>query len=155
MSQIKITLSSKAITADIQAMAAMRNYMNGGATPLLTDDHADAINIAVGDAFLMTLMRLASYVTAHDISPEDYYDAGQAELMMSAELTTSARLPDATVPLLRRQAEHAVACRALAAVAADTATAAEYRSAADAAIETVRDLLDATDSPIARILPSR
>lgn len=145
-----IALSTDAVTAEIQALTAMRNFIDGKRAAL-TDDHADAVKTAAGTAFMFIIMRLAANVVTHSVEPADYYQSGSDDLIMSVELQASRDVPDGTAAVIRRQMEHAVACRALHLITDDNS----YRETADGAVDTIRDLLAASDSPIARILPSR
>ncbi len=151
-----ISLSSQAIITEIQALSALRSYMNNGAVPLLNDDRNRQLTILAVDSFYFTIMKIAAYVGGYRVSPENYFDETPPEVMMTLEIPDD-RVRDLPPGIVRRQIEHAVACLTLHTVSIDTdrRLADSYRETYDAAIETVRDLLDGTDSPLARILPSR
>ncbi len=114
-----ITLSSSAIRAEVRSLIALKASLATVPAHVLSPDRDMALNRQLVFHFSAALMRIAPVVTDYVISPADYYDRPEEELMMQAELGSVPGNVSATV--VRMMLENYIADMTLASLLADTA----------------------------------
>lgn len=105
---MKITLSTNAIRARIQALIALKATLSNDHLPILTADSNFALNQHIVSHFLRALLSIHTAVLQYSITPADYMDNPAAtDIMASAELKSDRCKPDAA--LIRAHLENYIA----------------------------------------------
>lgn len=111
-----ITISNQAVSATIRALVALKSSLSGIPADVLSPDRNFAINQQIVFHFTAALMRVAPFVSDFTISPVDYYDRPDCELLIQADLTTDRPV---SAKIIRSQLESYIADMTLATLLAD------------------------------------
>lgn len=117
---MKITLSSAAIRAQIQALVALKATIGPVDMPVLTADSDFALNQRIVSHFLRALISVSSAIIEHSVNPDDYMSDPMADIILTVDFNPGRA--DTSPSLVRGHIENYIADAVLADIFASTSS---------------------------------